>query len=196
MFMNSKSFKCGLFLACLLGTAVSASAIPFTVDALANSSSGGSAANTVTLNAGDVFSISVAPTDLWSAGGLPRWSNANGLTGNLFATGSDESGQPAGTLIGQNFGTHTQGNLTAPFGALVGQIGSGDFFLVGTSFTGSATSSGVLRLYYWDANNFDNSEHVTIEATVRSAQVPDSGLTIALLGSALVGLAALKRRLK
>ena len=67
------------------------------VDALLNSSSGGSGATAV-LTAGEHFSVTVSPTDLWNAGALPRWSNADGLTHNLFATGTDESGQPGAIL--------------------------------------------------------------------------------------------------
>ena len=44
------------------------------------------------------------------------------------------------TLIGMDWGLWTEANLTAPFGTLVGRIGGGDFFKIGTSFTQTATS--------------------------------------------------------
>ena len=169
--------------------AAAAHAAPVDVYAAANSSSGGSGLGTINLQAGQGFSISVDPDDLWSAGALPRWSNADGLTGDLFATGSDESGQAAGTKIGQAFALWTQGNLTAAYGSLVGQIGGGDYFLVGTSFSGAAASAGLLKLYYWDSNAGDNSQFVTAEVSA----VPEPG-TYALLLGGLAALAFVKRR--
>jgi hypothetical protein len=41
--------------------------------------------------------VSVALTDLWNAGDLVRWSNADGHN----PVAGDDSGQPAGTRIGQ-----------------------------------------------------------------------------------------------
>jgi hypothetical protein len=147
--------------AAALASALSAKAAVYTVDAYANSSSGGSPAPTISLTAGQSFNVSVNPNDLWNAGALPRWSNANGLVANLNATGSDESGQLAGTLIGKPFGSYTQGNLSAPYGALVGQIGAGPYFLIGTSFSGTAAATGTLKLLYWDSNKGDNTEHIS-----------------------------------
>ena len=112
-------FKSSLFGAALVAltslNAAPAIAATFNVNAFLNSSTGGVGVDTITLTAGQFFAVSVDPFDLWSAGDLPRWSNADGLTHNLFATGTDQSSQPPGTLIGQNFGLHAQGNLSAPF---------------------------------------------------------------------------------
>jgi hypothetical protein len=58
----------------------------FVVDAKNNSSSGGIGLGTIGITAGETLTVNVNPTDLWNAGALPRWSNANGLTGNLLAT--------------------------------------------------------------------------------------------------------------
>jgi len=168
-----------------------AQAATFDVYASANSSSGGTGLNTVSLLAGQSFSVTVSPTDLWNAGPLPRWSNADGLTGNLLATGTDESGQAAGTLIGQNFGMYSQGGLSAAFGTLVGQIGSGNFFVVGTNYSGVAASTGVLKLFYWDSNRGDNSQFVTATVTA----VPEAGqVSMALAGLAVVGAGAFLRQ--
>jgi hypothetical protein len=169
-----------------------ASATPFVVDALANSSTGGVGAATLFFNAGDGFSVNVDPTDLWNAGDLPRWSNANGIDGpDLIATGSDDSGESAGTLIGSDiFGDWTQGGLTAPFGSLVGSFdGGATFFLIGTSFVGTAPVSGTLNLYYFDSFNPDNTEHITADV----AAVPEPG-TITLIGAGLLALARRRRR--
>ena len=119
--------KIWLALLALSLTPALASATPFVVDAFLNSSTGGTGAATLFFNAGDAFAVSVDPTDLWNAGDLPRWSNANGIDGpDLIATGSDDSGYPALTVIGSDiFGDWTQGGLTAPFGSLVGSFDGG-----------------------------------------------------------------------
>lgn len=171
----------------ILGGAAHASS--YVVDAFANSSSGtGVGLPTITLTAGETFSVSVAPTDLWSAGALPRWSNADGLTKDLYATGSDDSGEPAGTLIGTNFGTWTENGFTAPYGALVGLVG-GDYLLLGTSFNGVAPAAGILDLFYWDSNNSDNTQYITANVSA----VPEPGVwTLMLVGAG--GLGALLRR--
>ena len=68
--------------------------------------------------------------------------------------------QQSEPLIGEDFGLWTEGNLTAPFGTLVGQIGS-DFEVLGTHFSGPAWGTGTLRLYYWDSNFADNTQFIT-----------------------------------
>jgi hypothetical protein len=166
------------------------------VDARLNSSTGGVGADAGFLNSGQSFSVSVALTDLWNAGALPRWSNANGLTGpNLIATGSDDSGQPVGTIIGTATSLWTQGTLTAPFGSLVGTIGSGNFFLIGTSFSGIAPAAGELNLFYWDQNASDNTQFVTATVTTGVSGVPEpSTWAMMILGFAGVGFMAYRRR--
>ena len=161
------------------------------VDALADSynSGAGTGAFAGTLSAGESFSVTASATDLWSAGALPRWSNANGLTGNLLATGSDESGQAAGTLIGQSFGLYTTGDGSFYYGELVGRIGSGAYFAIGTDYTGTAATGGNLMLYYWDSYSLDNVGSVA--ATVTTVPEPGS-ITLMLAGLGLVG--ALARR--
>jgi hypothetical protein len=170
-----------------------ACAADFVVDALLNSSSGGTGASTVSLTAGDSFSVLVNPNDLWSAGALPRWSNANGLTGPLFATGTDDSGAAAGTQIGADFGMLSLGNLSAPHGTLVGQIDSGDFFAIGTSFNGVASATGTLKLFYWDSNFGDNTEFITASVTVGAIPEPET-YALMLAGLGLVGWMARRRR--
>lgn len=185
--MSPCTFKSVVAAAALAVTASAASAADFPVSAVDHCAC--FAANglaTVSLAAGQGFTVSVAATDLWSAGELPRWSNADGLVSNLFATGSDESGAAAGVQIGQGFGNLEMGNLSAPFGALVGQIGSGSYFLVGTNYSGTASTAGTLKLFYWDSANVDNVGSVL--ASVNVSAVPEPG-TYALMAGGLGMLA-------
>lgn len=152
-----------------LSLATSADATVFIVDALAHSSNDGAGVglSTIALTAGDTLNVTAALDDLWSAGALPRWSNADGLTFDRFATGTDESGQSAGTLIGANFGSLNSAGFSAPFGSLVGQIGvgPGSYRLLGTSFSGPAWATGTLTLLYWDTFTADNTGSVAVNVT-------------------------------
>lgn len=178
-----------------LTMAANVHAVPFIVDAKGNSSTGGTGLPTgIYLTVGDSFTVQVDPNDLWNAGDLPRWSNADGLIVLLFATDSDESGESPGTKIGEAFGFHTQNSLTAPFGSLVGEI-SGTYFLLGTNFSGSALNSGYLNLYYWDSYVFDNTQWISADVRIVPNPVPEPS-TLLLLGCGLLGVASLTRRRK
>ena len=186
-------------LAAGLAVSASAGAAVFTVDALAHSSNNGAGTglSTISVTSGQVLNVSASATDLWSAGALPRWSNADGLVGNLYATGSDESGQAASTLIGVNFGTTTQNGFTAAYGALVGQIGSGagSYRLLGTSFNGPAWATGTLKLLYWDTNFGDNTEHVAVNIATRGGAVPEpASWAMMIAGFGLSGYLLRRRR--
>ncbi len=175
----------------LAAFAAPAQAATIIVDAAANSSTGGVGAFAGNFDLGNLFSVSVATTDLWRAGDLPRWSNANGIGGpDLIATGMDESMEAMGTVIGSNiFGQHTQGGLTANFGTLVGLMGT-EYRVLGTSFSGAAWASGPLSLFYWDSNSADNSQFVT--ATVTAVPEPATWAMM-ILGFGIAG-AALRNR--
>jgi hypothetical protein len=175
--------------------AAPALATTFTVDAIANSSTGGTGLNTINLTAGQGFTVTANPLDLWSAGNLPRWSNANGLIQDLFATGTDESGESPGTQIGAAFVLYTQGTLTAPYGALVGQIDSGAFFLIGTSFSGVAATSGTLKLFFWDENNGENANSIVADVTAAETPVP-AALPLFATGLGALGLLGWRRKRK
>ena len=138
--------------------------------------------------AGQTLIVTADPNDLWNAGALPRWSNADGLIANRLATAGDESGKAAGTLIGTNFGLWTYSGLAAPYGALVGEL-DGKFFLLGTSFSGAAPKSGTLRLFYWDENNYDNTEKISVNVVAVSESA-----SLILLGFGLLVLAAIGRQ--
>ena len=176
-------------IAATLLLAGAASAATVVVDAKADSWNSGAGAGLdtgITLGAGESFAVAVASTDLWNAGALPRWSNANGLTGTLIATGTDESGEAAGTVIGNDFGQVSG----FAFGELVGQIGNGAFFAVGTDFNGTANASGVLKLFYWDTFTDDNSGSVS--ATITAVPEPTS-MALLLAGLGIVGGLARRR---
>ncbi len=168
---------------------MAAQATDYTVQAAANSSTGGSGLPTITLLAGQSFTVSASVNDLWSAGALPRFSDANGLTGIRLATALDDSGMPVGTQIGTNFGMWTQNSFSAPYGALVGQIGN-QYILLGTNFTGQAPVAGTLNLLYWDSNNGDNSGAIRVSVGV----VPEPGSAMLFGAGMLVLLGALRRR--
>ena len=181
----------------LLCAATASQAVPvFTVDAKLNSSTGGVGLSTVLLTVGQSFSVFSGINDLASAGPLPRFSDANGLTGpDRFANALDDSGQPVGTKIGTNFGLRTQGGLSAPFGALVGQINPGSFFFLGRAFSGPAPATGLLKLFYFDSNGADNtgSYNVSITNNVPSTVVPEPE-TYALMLAGLTVMGFVTRR--
>jgi len=176
--------------ACLVisGFAVGTPALsaPISVDifAMGNSSSGGANLDTgLDLVAGDRLVSTVDPDDCWSAGAANRISNANGLDGL-----SPLPCQPTG-----DFGFHSQDGETFRFGALVGRIGAGDWFLLGTDYDAVVSATGRLFLVYWDQNNGDNTGFVTATIDVNPLAVPTPGTPL-LLGIALIALGASRRR--
>jgi hypothetical protein len=153
----------------------------FTVDAFDNSFSRGNAAETISLVAGQRFSVSVEPDDLWSSGKIHGWSSADGLCGNLFSTGTDNSGEPEGKLIGEDYGPCQLGKFYAPYGCLVGKIGGGDLFKIGTHFSGISNANGPLRLYYWDENRVGNSGSITVYVELVPERAPTGFQGIGML---------------
>lgn len=188
--MTMKKKLVAAVLALALAGTQAADASIFVVRAFNNSSSGGTGVATYVMTAGDSLSVNVDPGDLWNAGALPRWSNADGLVVDLFATGTDESGQLAGIKIGTPFPLWTQSGLTAPFGSLVGEIG-GQYKLLGTTFVGTAWNTGTLNLYYWDSNFGDNTQQIA--ADVRVPEPSTVGLIVLSLVS-LFGFGLVRRR--
>ncbi|MFM2410097.1 MAG: hypothetical protein RL481_925 [Pseudomonadota bacterium] len=170
-----------------------ASAAIFIVDAFTHSVNGGGGtplSTGLTFSAGTTLTVSSSTNDLWSAGALPRFSDANGLTGNRLATALDDSGQPVGTLIGINFGTPTFNGHTAAFGSLVGRI-NGVYQTLGANFSGPAWATGELQLFYWDSNQGDNSGQIAFNI----AAVPEPATwAMMIIGFGLIGGAMRARR--
>lgn len=169
----------------------------YEVKALENSTSGGVGLAVAPFTIGDAFTVSVNSLDLWNAGSLPRWSNADGLTGPLAATGladtnGDNPGVAGGVNISDNFGSWTQGGLSAPYGALVGEWGNnlGNFFLIGTNYAGVAADSA-LKLYYFDSNSSDNTG--SIQVNVAAVPEPET-YAMMLAGLGLMGFVSRRRK--
>ncbi|MFO1375906.1 MAG: VPLPA-CTERM sorting domain-containing protein [Steroidobacteraceae bacterium] len=168
-----------------------ASTVTLDVKAYDNSTSGGTGVNTLSLTSGQLVTVTASPLDTWGAGPPYRISNADGLTGDIYAVSGDDSGASPGTKIGESFGNWSQNGLSAPYGSLVGQIGSGSFFLIGVSETFAAGTSGLLKLFYFDSNNYDNFGQISV--TVSAVPLPAAGWLM-LSGLAAFGAFGRRRR--
>ena len=130
----------------------------------------------ITVSVGDLISINAATgsDDTWTLGAIDpvngaRTCNADGLANPPW-------------------GLNTVGTLTTNYGKLVGQIGSGDFFVVGTSFSDTMTTAGQLKLMCWDSTYTDNSGAIRAEITHTPSVIPAPGaLLLGGLGTCLVG---------
>lgn len=156
----------------------------FTVEAQAHSYNGRNSANFrgsglatgITLSLGDSFAVRADPLDDWYLG------NPNHRPS--FRTNADGGFH--------NYGAYTDDGLTASFGTLVGMIGSGPVFAIGSSFSDFAENSGELRLFMWDSNFEDNSGSISASITV-PAPVPLPAAGFMML-AAVGGLGALRLR--
>lgn len=153
-----------------LGLAIAggAQASIFTVDAAANSSSGGTGLSSISLTTGEVFSVHSSLEDTWSAGALPRVADGDGLNKVRFSDGTDDSGFAAGTQLTAIFPLYTQNGLTANYASLVGEIG-GVYQELGANFVGAAWGTGTLKLYFWDENNYDNYGNIKFDIKPRTS---------------------------
>lgn len=148
---------------------------PVEVLAKEHSSNGGLGTGLATglvLKPGLTLIVDADPRDTWRLGNntpCTRTSTANGLS--------------------NCYGAYTLGDFTALYGSLVGRIGTGDFFLIGTQFEAVVADAGELFLFAWDNNKDDNSGAITV--VISAVPLPAGGLL--LLGT-LGGLAALQRR--
>jgi hypothetical protein len=104
------------------------------------------------VEAGQLLTISADPFDDWSAGSGCRDSGPDGLgEANPF---------------GCTFPCHDADGASYLFGSLVGRIGDGPWFLVGSGYEAPADRDGELTLAYWDSNQGDNSGSVSALVSV------------------------------
>lgn len=146
-----------------------ANATDFTVYAKGNSVAGGSALDTdITLTSGESLTVTASGT----------WQND---PHNAYLSGPDGHSNLSYT--------DAASKQTFDIGSLVGKIGSGSYFLIGSSFTGTANAAGALDLFYWDSDAYNNSGSVTAAVTA----VPEPA-NLALMGLALGAFALTRRR--
>lgn len=174
--MRHKAIFAGSLFCLSLAGAATAATVPFQVDAKSNSLSSSQldrGKNTgVILSAGQRYSVSVDPDDLWSIGSnsLRHLGNADGAAAEHLYTFFRDSAFEA----------------TFSHGTLVGRVGDGVFFKVGTSpVVRLADASGTLNLYMWDINSHDNSGSLAVEIdTVVPVPLPaTSGLVFLAIGA-------------
>ena len=171
--------KLGAFVAfVVIACANVANASAVLVDAQLNSVAGGSPVSSgIQLDANQAFTVTVDPLALWNFGGGDSTYDANA------------NGKGPAWVMSM---TNPDGSIFAGIiGSLVGQIGSGtanegNFFTIGTDFSGMADVSGELNLFFWDSDSWNNSGEVVAEINA----VPEP----ASLGLMAIGLLALARR--
>lgn len=158
------------------GFAAAATSVTVTVDAKANSIAGGTGYDTgVSLNEGESFSAVVANA------GTTFWKNDPSDGYNATAAGN------------AGFGTYTayvgSTGYTFNIGTLVGEVGNGAYFAVGTSYSGTADTGGDLKLFFWDSDAGNNSGTQSVAVSA----VPEPA-NMALMALALGAFALTRRR--
>lgn len=156
--------------AALLAITGLAAAATVTVNANADSLGTSNGIDTgVYLTNGGAFTVTVPTNEIWNnSGGASAYdSDADGHSDQIY------------TIRG----------LTDSIGSLVGQIGDGAYFNVGTDFSGIASGSGDLKLFFFDTDTGNNPGQVT--ATISAIPEPAN---LALMGLALGAFALARSR--
>ena len=132
----------------------------------------------ITFDSGDNFSVTVDNI-------LDTW---NFCSPSASCTINADGVRPASNTI---LGIYSNSGFAFAYGELVGRIGTGDFFSIGTAgFSGAANAAGELSLFHWD-HNTNNSG--SIKASVQYAVPEPTSIALLLSG---VGFASFSRRLK
>lgn len=136
----------------------------------------------ITLTAGEAFEAFVTnPGDTWKY--CPNTTdctvNADGFR----------------VFTNTDLGPYTNSGFSFTFGTLVGRIGGGDFFQIGTAgFDGLANATGALKLFHWDHNtNNSDSIRVTVETNLAPVPLPAS-LPLLAVGLGAVGLMSRRKK--
>ena len=138
----------------------------------------------INLNSGDALTVDVNDiTDTWLI--CPPSSTCIVDAGGV---------RPA---LGTTYGTYSNSGSSFAYGSLVGRVGSGDFFNVGTrGFSGFADATGALSLFHWD-HNVNNGGSLTVTVNYDISPVPlPAGLPLLLGALGLMGAAARRRKTK
>ena len=118
---------------------------------------------------------------------------ASGLWGNAYWLSFGPDGNPNENIA------PTYPGAGYPVAALMGKIGNGSYFFVGSNYSSTVTNSGILYLgfndtdYGNDETNYNNWG--TVNADVKFNPVPEPS-SMLLLGFGLLGFAAKSKKLR
>ncbi len=173
-----------LFILCLSSNAY---AIIFIVDADLNSIT-----STYYQNITPPYSISLLDTNLFLDDGdlleisaFGTWSNAPVSYNLIFGPNGNPNENIAPTYPGAGY----------PVAALMGKIGDGDYFFIGSNYSTHVTGNGILYLGFNDTDYGNNwgTINADVNITKTGSPVPEPA-TILLLGPALLVLIGYKRK--
>ncbi len=116
-------------------------------------------------------------------------SESGALAGSYVTTFSNSAADPSDALI-----DYISGSFVGPTAYLLVKDGKQTpaWYLFNLTLLGWNGTDDLVLSGFWPAQG--SISHVTLYGTTSTNRVPDGGMTISLLGSALVGLGLLRRR--